>query len=71
MKTYPSRLYAGMDKFLFFEWKTHYNIKDIDYMKSSMTYPSHGVLNIGIYRKEMTFGFSQRSHRIRSGRGVK
>jgi hypothetical protein len=40
-------------------------------MKSSMTQATHGEIKIGIYRKEMTFGFSQRSQRIRSGRGVK
>ncbi len=28
-------------------------------MKSSMRRTSHEVLKIGIYRKEMTFGFSQ------------
>ncbi len=28
-------------------------------MKSSMAQAKHGVLKIGIYRKEMTFSFSQ------------
>ncbi len=37
-------------------------------MKSSMRRTSHGVLKIGIYRKEMTFSFSQRAQRIRNAR---
>jgi hypothetical protein len=32
---------------------------------------SSGLIKIGIYRKEMTSGFTQRPQRIRSGRNVK